>query len=253
MILLVGNWKMAPQKSTEALVLAKKTLATARLYKKSVSTVVCVPSIHIPFLTKAIRSTVSIGGQGVTALPDIAQTGLIHADMLRSYGAAYCIVGHSEARARGESDEQVLGATVALVQKKITPIICIGEKERDAHGWYLSTVKSQIETIIGGIPKPHLKNIVFAYEPIWAIGSGAAREATVSECREMIMFIRKVIADAVGEKIATSIRILYGGSVNEQNAATFIAEGGAQGLLVGRVSLDAKRFAALTKTIALVA
>lgn len=253
MILLVGNWKMAPEKSIEAVTLAKKTLETARLYKKSVTTVLCVPSIHIPFLTKSIKTVLSIGGQSVSAYPDIAQTGLVSAGMLRSYGAQYCIVGHSESRARGENDEQVLAITSALVQKKITPIVCVGERDRDAHGWYLSTVKSQVETVVQGVPKPQLKNLVFAYEPIWAIGSGAAREATVAECREMILFIRKVIADSVGEKIANSIRVLYGGSVNEQNAAAFVTEGGAQGLLVGRVSLDIKRFTALTKTIALVA
>ena len=253
MILLVGNWKMAPEKAADALVLAKKSLETARLYKKKVAMVLCVPSLHLSSLTKAIKTTVAIGGQGVAALPDIAQTGLMSAGMLKSYAAQYCIVGHSESRSRGETDEQVLGATLALVQKKIIPIICIGERDRDAHGWYLSSVKSQVETIIAGVPKPQLKQLVFAYEPIWAIGSGAAREATVVECREMVMFIRKVIADMVGEKMATSIRILYGGSVNEQNASTFVTEGGAQGLLVGRVSLDAKRFAALTKTIALVA
>jgi len=253
MVLLVGNWKMAPEKSVEALSLAKKIVGTARLYKKTVATVLCVPTIHLPLLTKHIKSIVSIGAQGVAALPDIAQTGLVSEGMLRSYGAKYCIVGHSESRARGETDAQVLSASVALVQKKIIPIVCVGEQERDAHGWYLSTVKSQVESIVVGVPRLQLKNIVFAYEPIWAIGSGAAREATVSECREMIIFIRKVIADSVGEKIANSIRIVYGGSVNEQNAATFIVEGGAQGLLVGRVSLDAKRFTALTKTIALVA
>jgi triosephosphate isomerase len=253
MILLVGNWKMAPEKSTEALVLAKKTLETARTYKKSVSTVLCVPSIHIAPLIKAIKSTVFFGGQHVSASSEIAQTGLVSAGMLRSYGASYCIVGHSETRAQGETDEQVLAASTSLLQKKISPIICVGEKDRDAHGWYLSNVKSQVEIIISGVPKLQLKNVIFAYEPIWAIGSGAAREATVAECREMIMFIRKVIADIVGENIANSIKILYGGSVNEQNAATFIVEGGVQGLLVGRVSLDAKRFAALTKAIALVA
>lgn len=244
---------MAPEKSTEALTLVKKTLEIARVYKKSVTTVLCVPSIHIAPLVKAVKSTISFGGQHVAASSDVAQTGAVSAGMLRSYGATYCIVGHSETRAQGETDEQVLGASLLLLQKKIIPIVCVGEKDRDAHGWYLSNVKSQVESIVSGVPKPQLKNVVFAYEPIWAIGSGAAREATVAECREMVMFIRKVIADIVGEKIANSISILYGGSVNEQNASTFIAEGGAQGLLVGRVSLDAKRFAALTKTIALVA
>lgn len=253
MILLVGNWKMAPEKSAEALTLAKKVLFTARKYKKSLTIVECVPAIHIPFLAKNIKTGISIGGQGVAPSDEVAQTGLASAGMLASYGAKYCIVGHSESRARGETDEQTFLSTQNLLQKKVTPIICVGEKERDSHGWYLSEVKSQIESIVSKISQSDLKKIVFVYEPVWAIGKDAAREATVAECREMIIFIRKVISDATNEKVGSSVHILYGGSVDDQNAHAFITDGGAQGLLVGRVSLDAKRFEKLVKNINLVA
>jgi triosephosphate isomerase len=188
----------------------------------------------------------------VSGSAEIAQTGLMSAGMLRSYGASYCIVGHSESRARGQSDDQVLSATNLLLQKKIIPVVCVGEKERDNHGWYLSAVKDQVEKIVLGVPRTAVKGLVFAYEPIWAIGSGAAREATVAECREMIIFIRKVITDVIDQKTANSISIVYGGSVNEQNARSFIAEGSANGLLVGRVSLDSKKFGILAKSLALV-
>ncbi len=250
MILLVGNWKMAPEKSTEAITLAKKTLAIARTYKK-IKIVSCVPAIHLPFIAKQIKTTLAFGGQSVASSPDIAQTGLTSAGMIKSYGAQYCIVGHSESRARGESDESVATQTQNLLQKKITPIVCVGEKERDAHGWYLSAVKDQVEKVVSAIQKSQLKQLVIAYEPIWAIGSKAVREATPIECREMVIFIRKVIADLVGEKESQKVTILYGGSVNEQNAASFITEGGAQGFLVGRVSLDARRFGLLAKNIAI--
>lgn len=243
---------MAPEKSVDAVSLAKKTLEIAKKYKKCLKTIICVPGIHIPILTKQIKTTLSIGGQNVAGSQEIAQTGLLSAGMLRSYGASYCLVGHSESRARGETDEDVLESTLNLLQKKIIPIVCIGEKERDNHGWYLSAVKDQVEKVVSGIPKNQIKNIVLAYEPIWAIGKDAAREATVGECREMIIFIRKVISDAVDEKTANAISILYGGSVNEQNASSFITEGGADGLLVGRTSLDSKRFAMLAKSLALV-
>ncbi len=252
MILLIGNWKMAPEKASDALSLAKKTLAIARTYKK-IGVAVCVPTIHLPFITKQSKKTLAVGAQGVAAMSEIAQTGLVSAGMLKSYGAQYCIVGHSESRARGETDEQVALSAELLLQKKIIPIVCVGEKERDAHGWYLSTVKEQVEKVVTSIPKAQLKQLVIAYEPVWAIGKNAVREATPVECREMVIFIRKVIADALGEKESQKVTILYGGSVNEQNAAAFVSEGGAQGFLVGRVSLDARRFAMLAKNIALLA
>lgn len=252
MVLLIGNWKMAPEKSSDALTLAKKTALLAKAYKKNMTIVACVPSLHLPVLTKQVK-TLLFGGQSVAARPEIAQTGLVNAGMLKSYGAVYCIVGHSESRARGESETDVLGGTLSLIEKKIIPIVCVGEKERDAHGWYLSAVKSQIESVIATLPKAQVKKMVFAYEPIWAIGKDAAREATVSECREMIIFIRKIIADMFDEKTASGVSILYGGSVDEKNAASFVTEGGAGGLLVGRTSLDAKRFALLAKSLAFVA
>lgn len=240
---------MAPEKAVDALSLAKKTLALARTYKK-ITFVSCVPSLHLPFLTKQIKTTLSFGVQQVAASSEVAQTGLISAGMLKSYNAQYAIVGHSESRARGETDEMVRDATLLLLQKKVAPIVCVGERERDAHGWYLSTVKEQVEKVVTAIPKAQLKSLVIAYEPVWAIGKHAQREATALECREMIIFIRKVIADTVDEKDAQKVTILYGGSVNETNAAQFITEGGAQGFLVGRVSLDAKRFGMLAKHIA---
>lgn len=249
MVLLVGNWKMAPEKALDAVSLAKKTLALARQYKK-ITFVSCVPAIHLAPLSKQIKSTLHLGAQHVASSGEVAQTGLVSVGMLRSYGATYCIVGHSESRARGESDDMVRDATLLLLQKKITPIVCVGERERDAHGWYLSTVKEQVEKVISALPKAQLKSLVIAYEPVWAIGKNAAREATALECREMVIFIRKVIADAVGEKESQKVTILYGGSVNETNAASFITEGSAQGFLVGRVSLDIKRFAMLAKQVA---
>lgn len=252
MILLVGNWKMAPNKDSEALTLAKKIAISAKTYKKSIQTVICAPYIHLPLLIKNIKTGISFGGQNVAFSEEVAQTGLINSAMLKSYGALYCIVGHSEVRGRGETDEQILASTTSLLQKNITPIVCVGEKERDSHGWYLSSVKEQVEKVFLGVPKNQIKKIVLAYEPVWAIGKNAAREATVAESREMIMFIRKVIADITDEKIAKNINILYGGSVNEENAPAFILEGGAQGLLVGRVSLDAKRFVSLMKALSMI-
>lgn len=239
---------MAPEKTTEAQKLAKSVLAIKKKYKKGLSIVVCPPFVHISSVAKVSKSLI-IGGQSVSETFDIAQTGSVSAGMLKSFGVQYCIVGHSEARARGESNDMVAQQVVRLLEKKVTPIVCVGENVRDHQGWYLSVVKDQLESFLSVLSKPMLKNIVLAYEPIWAIGKDAVREATVLECREMIIFIRKIISDHFGQKAGDAVRILYGGSVDDKNAKNFITEGSAGGLLVGRVSLDPKRFGALASSL----
>ncbi len=251
MKLLVANWKMAPDTVLQATDLAKKTAIIAKTHKKTLDIVVCVPYPHLGLIPKSSKALV-FGAQTVAGSTALASTGSVSAAMLKAYGCTYCIVGHSESRAKGDTNEIVAEQTKRLIEKKIIPIICIGEKTRDAQGWYLSVIKDQIESVLEGVPKANLKKIVIAYEPIWAIGAEATRVATSLECQEMIIFIRKLLTDLYDEKAARLVPVLYGGSANEENAATFIDEGGASGLLVGRVSLEPKRFAALAARIAIV-
>ncbi len=241
---------MAPDTVTQAQILAKKTSEIAKQYKKTILTAICSPSLFLGVVSKQAKPWLRIGAQGVAADVAVAQTGFVNASQLKSLGAEYVIVGHSEMRARGETNESVALQTMRLLEKKLKPIICVGERDRDMQGWYLSDIKEQLEVVLAAIPKAGIKNTVIAYEPVWAIGAQALREATPAECREMIIFIRKIISDLHGEKVANSIPILYGGSVNDENAKSFIIEGTAQGLLVGRVSLEPKRFGLLAKSIA---
>lgn len=247
-LLLIGNWKMAPEKTVEAQKLAKTALSLSKKHKKHLSVVICPPFLHIPTATK-VSKALKVGGQTVAADPAQAQTGLVSAGMLKTAGASYCIVGHSEARARGDNNEVVAQQIKQLLEKKLIPIVCVGERERDSQGWYLSEVKDQLETFLSVVPKASLKHIVIAYEPVWAIGKDAAREATPTECREMVIYIRKIISDRFDTKTGDAVRIVYGGSVDEKNAKGFITDGKAQGHLVGRVSLDPKRFAALAASL----
>ena len=249
MNILVANWKMAPDTPSQAISLAKATAHIAKKYKKTISLIACVPFIHLATVQKVAKSLV-VGAQGVAGKSDIAQTGLVSAAMLKGYKAAYALIGHSETRDRGEGVETIKAALDALLEKKITPILCVGEKERDSQGWYLSTIKEQLESALRDVSKAALKKIILAYEPVWAIGKNAVREATTAECQEMMIFIRKIVSDLYDDKTATGVVVLYGGSVHEDNAGTFISEGKANGLLVGRVSLEAKRFAKIAAAIA---
>lgn len=249
MIYLIGNWKMAPEKNAQAADLVKKTTAIAKLYKKNITTIICPPAIFLATVVKNTKVPLLVGSQGLSASDAVAQTGKVSAAMLKDSGAQYCIIGHSEMRARGDSNADVKEQLTRLFEKKITAILCIGEKSRDAQGWYLSEVKEQLETAFANIEALQAKKIIIAYEPVWAIGAKAERAATPLECREMVIFIRKFLSDKYNEKIAKVIPVLYGGSADELNARSFIEEGEAGGFLVGRVSLEPKRFAALAKAI----
>lgn len=246
--LLILNWKMAPEKPTDAVRLAKTAAGIAKKYKK-ISVIACPPFIYLPAVAKVSRAF-RVGGQRVAAESAEAQTGLVSAGMLKASGAQYCIVGHSETRARGDTNEVIAQQIARLIEKKIIPIACVGERARDHQGWYLSEVKDQVESILAAVPRSALKQLIIAYEPVWAIGARAERGATPVECREMIIYIRKIIADACGAKIGDMVTVVYGGSVDEKNAGTFLSEGGAQGHLVGRVSLDAKRLTSLAAALA---
>ena len=250
MTLLIANWKLAPENYAKAESLAKATAKSAKTYKKSIETIVCAPSIYLMALSKALKTSLVLGGQTVSSFTDGGHTGDTAASMLRAAGATYCIVGHSEVRAAGVTNTDTNTQIHHLHSAKITPILCVGETERDAQGFYLSSIKDQIEMALAGVSAAQLKKLVIAYEPVWAIGKSAVREATPEECREMIIYIRKIIATLYDIKLATQITVIYGGSVNEQNADIFLSQGDAQGLLVGRVSTDPKRFAQLMKTIA---
>ncbi len=240
---------MAPEKNTQVADLIKKTNDIAKLYKKTLTTIVCPPAIFLPTAIKGAKVPLLIGAQGVAASDAVAQTGLMSAAMLKDTKAQYVIIGHSEMRARGDSNATVKEQLTRLCEKKLLPIVCIGEKSRDAQGWYLSEVKEQLETIFTGLTPLQAKKVIIAYEPVWAIGAKAERAATPAECREMTIFIKKFLTDLYDEKTAKAVVIVYGGSADEFNAKSFIEEGGAQGFLVGRVSLDAKRFGLLAKSI----
>ena len=166
--------------------------------------------------------------------------------MLKSLGVSHIIIGHSERRALGDTDEIVNNKLKTVLKYGITPILCIGEKDRDESGVYMQIVSNQLNEAFKNIPKLSLQNIVIAYEPVWAIGKNATREATQAETLEMSIFIKRYLSDFFG-KNSIEIPILYGGSVNTKNAEVFLREGGVGGLLIGRDSLDPKKFIEILK------
>lgn len=212
---------------------------------KTAKIVICPPSLYLEKLKKLSRK-ISLGGQNVFWGDVGAQTGEISGEMLYDIGARYVIVGHSERRARGENNNEVNKKVKASIGTGLVPILCLGESVRDENHEYLNFIKMQIEECLNGVPKDSISKVIVAYEPVWAIGKGA-HPATSEEFREINIFIRKILSDKFGVKAVGNIKIIYGGSVDEKNTEEFIKEGQADGFLVGRVSLNPKKFAEIIK------
>lgn len=243
--LVVGNWKMNPQSHQAATRLASD-LKKGLLRKKGVDVVLAPPSVFIAALGKVRNGSkaFALGAQDVHWEKLGPHTGETSASMLKSFEVAYVIVGHSERRASGETDESVNKKVRTLLKEGIIPIVCVGEKKRDTAGHYLSLVEHQVRAACAGLSRTKLPQFVIAYEPIWAIssGDGKGRTAIPADAHEMKIFIQKVLTDIYGRNYAHHVRILYGGSVNAKNAEALMTEGMVDGFLVGGASLRADEF-----------
>ena len=246
--LIVGNWKMNPLTLEEAKKLAGKIRRIAPNLS-STETVIAPPLLYVePCTPKKNIKYFHLGAQAVSSeIGQGAFTGEVSADMLKDMGVEYVIIGHSEQRARGESDASVAKKTLAVLETGMTPIICVGEVTRDEAGEYLETLKSQIKQSLADIPAKFANKIVLAYEPVWAIG---AQEPMKNEdIYESSLFVKKVFSDIFGADAGVKAKVLYGGSVNFRNAADIISVGKVDGLLVGRESVNAVGFVELLKVV----
>src|SRR5689334_7840671 len=236
--LVAGNWKMNGLKASAA-ELGKIVQGMADLWTK-VDLMICPPATLImTFAHVALGSKIDIGGQDCHAEPSGAFTGAISAEMLADLGAKAVIVGHSERRTlHKETDAEVRAKTEAAWRAGLTAIVCIGETraEREA-GKTLDVLGRQLD---GSLPNGvNAANLVVAYEPVWAIGTGLT--PTTADVAQAHEFIRKRIIDGHGAA-ANAVRILYGGSVKPANAKELMAVANVDGALVGGASLKAEDF-----------
>ncbi len=245
--IIVGNWKMNPRTVKEAGKLFGEVAKGVSRVKKT-DIVICAPFIFLEELAEIRTSKVKLGAQDAFPGDTGAFTGEVSADMLYELGVRYVILGHSERRAFGESNNDVNKKIKSALAYGLWPILCVGESDRDHNHGYFSLVKMQLEKCLAGISKNSVGKIIIAYEPVWAISTTPdRRDATADDSREMTIFIRKILSDKFG-KNAGSMRILYGGSVNEKDASEFLENGGVDGLLAGKSSLNAKKFLEIINT-----
>lgn len=243
--IIIANWKMNPRSLKEAEKLFSAVARSVNRVKKT-QVIICPPFVYLEKLKK-ISKKVSIGAQDSFGLDVGPFTGEVSPHMLYDMGARYVILGHSERRELGETNEFINKKIKGALSAGLTVVICVGEKERDQNHEYFNIVKKQLGECLSGISKTAIPKIVIAYEPVWAISSTEnRRDATPKDCEEMVIFIKKVLSDKFGAKVKLP-KIIYGGSVNTKDAASFLERGSAEGLLVGRASLTADKFIEIVK------
>ncbi|MEK7574889.1 MAG: triose-phosphate isomerase [Patescibacteria group bacterium] len=246
--IVVGNWKMNPDTLASARTIFLG-IKKASAKNKKILTVICPPFLFLTDLaSRAGRSEkLSIGAQDVFFENSGAFTGETGPIMLKNAGTEFVIVGHSERRALGDTDYIVSKKVLTAIKAGFSVILCIGEKERDSNATYLAFIKEQVKSCLDKINRPQLKQIIITYEPVWAIGKKEAMSA--HDLEQMVIFIRRVLADMYGAETAGSVPILYGGSVTPENTADLITTGKVAGLLVGRESRDPKSFSEILNIV----
>lgn len=243
--IVIGNWKMnvIDEETAKSVMKSVKTTG-ARLSRTQ--TVVCPPFTYIGLLKSS--SKVLLGAQDVFYEEKGSFTGNVSVPMLISVGVRYVIVGHSERRKAGETDEVVSQKTAAVLKSEaLKAVVCVGEAVRDSQGDYLGFLREQIRVSLGKVQKKQLEDLIVAYEPVWAIG--APEPMGSRDVHETTIFIKKTLSDMFGQEEALKIPILYGGAVFANNAKQIVVEGEVDGLLVGRESINPPGFAELLKAV----
>jgi triosephosphate isomerase len=257
-LLIAANWKMTPPTVNEARKKALLFKGVAKRYlrapkaKASLQILVCPP---FPFISelKAIfkNSPALVGAQDVSEHDGGSKTGEVASTMLQSLGVSHVVVGHSERRAAGDTDEIIAIKLGQVIRTKTQVILCIGESKRDEEGEYLNAVKAQLKASLARLSNADFSRVIIAYEPVWAIGREDNAALSGHDLHQMVIYIRKMLRDLYNDSIATATKILYGGSVTPENAEDIIWNGEVDGLLIGRASFEANSYEAICKTIAL--
>ena len=257
-LLIAANWKMTPATVNEARKKAALFKNVAKKYQKvpkgkaSLQVLVCPPYPFISELKAAFKnSPAMVGAQDVSQFDGGSKTGEVASTMLQSLGVSHVVVGHSERRAAGDTDEMISVKLGQVIRTKTQAILCIGESKRDEEGEYLNDVKAQLKASLARLSNADFARVVIAYEPVWAIGRTDNVALSGHDLHQMVIYIRKMLRDLYNDSIATSIKILYGGSVTPENAEDIIWNGEVDGLLIGRASFDPKTYEGICKAIAL--
>jgi triosephosphate isomerase len=259
-MLIVGNWKAYVQSTDHAkkLYAGAKRLASSTALRDT-QIVLAVPAPYLGLLSSAGsksgsrvgtgRSKVGLAAQDLSIAIGGAATGEVTGALLRDLGVTHALIGHSERRAMGETDEMVSEKVRHAHANKIIPIVCVGERQRDPDAKYLKLLRAQIDAVFSPLSPKERAQTILAYEPIWAIGKTAADALTPGDLNEMVLYIRKILGAYLPGRGAQKVKLLYGGSVEPANIRSLAEGTGIDGFLPGHASADEKTFAALVKAL----
>lgn len=238
--IIAGNWKMN-KLPNEAISFIEGLLPLVKETKHEV--ILCVPFTDLFYsLLVAQGTNIKIGAQNMHWETSGAYTGEVSGEMLKSIGVEYVIIGHSERRQYfGETDETVSKKIKSAYNVGLKPIVCVGETlEQRENNLAEKIITEQVKIALEGLEKEKVKNIIIAYEPIWAIGTG--KTATAEDANTSIKWIRNEIKNNFGEEVSEKVRILYGGSVKPSNAKELFSMSDIDGGLIGGASLEVEQF-----------
>jgi triosephosphate isomerase (TIM) len=243
--IIAGNWKMF-KTVQESIAFVNEVKGKAEV--DGVESVICAPFTNLPALIEAVKgTTLKVGAQNLHWEDNGAFTGEISGVQLKDLGVDYVIIGHSERRAYfAETDETVNKKVHASFKHGLTPIVCVGEKLEEREGGQTKEVcKVQTEAALAGLSAEQAAQVVIAYEPIWAIGTG--KSSTSEDANEVISYIRELIAGQFSQQVADQVRIQYGGSVKPNNISEYMGASDIDGALVGGASLEPASYIALVE------
>lgn len=239
--IIAGNWKMNHGPKEGLKFLEELDISS----KENQRIIICPPSVTLAAMVDKLPQELELASQNIHQEESGAYTGELAASMIRELGVDITLVGHSERRSYYNEDDEVVNKKVKkALEHSMEVILCVGEllEEREA-AREKEVVEGQVKKGLEGLSVDDMKNIIIAYEPVWAIGTG--KTASAEDAQEMNGFIREVLKELYGEDLAQATSILYGGSVNPSNVKELMSKEDIDGALVGGASLDAKSFVGL--------
>lgn len=246
-MLIVANWKAYIEELSKA---GELFSISRKLSKHTANKIIlATPAPFVGIFAHKNKSAVAFAAQDISVTTGGAQTGESTAQVYVAAGATYTLVGHSERRARGETDAIIAEKISHALAHGLIPILCVGEHERDGDGRYLTLIREELIFALQSLTPKERAGVIIAYEPLWAIGKTADAAIELNDLAEMVLYIRKVLAELLPGKSSKHSLVLYGGSVEPSNARDLADESGADGFLIGHASVDPLSFSQLVKQL----